>query len=276
MTDIAQRPAPGPLAAVEPWELVSAGYTDEMPNVMLPFARQALALADLGPTAEVLDVATGPGTLALEIAPRVKRVDAVDFSPAMLEQLERRRRVLRIENVHARQADGQALPFSEGSFDAAFSMFGLMFFPDRDKGFSELHRTLRPGGVAVVSSWAPMAESPLMIAMFGALRAADPSRPAPQTNPFNLENPEVFAKELGAAGFRDVRIERRTVAVEITDTAAWWDLLARASAPLALLQKRLGAEEWQRQSAVAKAWLAREIPTPRSLSTTAFLGFGRR
>jgi ubiquinone/menaquinone biosynthesis C-methylase UbiE len=261
---------------VEPWELVSVGYTDEMPNVMLPFARQALALADLSPTSEVLDVATGPGTLALEIAPRVKRVDALDFSPAMLEQLERRRRELRIENVHARQADGQALPFPDRSFDAAFSMFGLMFFPDRDKGFSELHRTLRPGGVAVVSSWAPVAESPLMIAMFGALRAADPSRPAPQTNPFNLENPDVFAKELSAAGFCDVRIERRTVAVEITDPAGWWDLLTRASAPLALLQKRLGPEEWQSQSAIAKAWLAREIPSPRSLSTTAFLGFGRR
>jgi ubiquinone/menaquinone biosynthesis C-methylase UbiE len=255
---------------------VSAGYTDELPNVMLPFARHALALAELAPGAELLDVATGPGTLALEAAPHVKRVDAVDFSPAMLEQLERRRRELRIENVHPHRADGQALPFREQSFDAAFSMFGLMFFPERDKGFSELHRTLRPGGLAVVSSWAPVAESPLMLAMFGALRAADPSRPAPQTNPFSLENPDLFSQELRAAGFRDVRIERRTVSVEISDPASWWDLLARASAPLVLLQKRLGPEEWQRQSAVAKAWLAREIPTSRSLTTTAFLGFGRR
>ena len=60
-------------------------------------------------------MATGPGTLALEIASRVQRVDAVDFSPAMLAQLERRRRELRIENVHARQADGQALPFPDQS-----------------------------------------------------------------------------------------------------------------------------------------------------------------
>src|SRR5262245_1905727 len=102
------RPAPGPLAVPEPWDLVSAGYAAESSGLMLPFSRQALALAALAPTATVLDVATGPGVLALEVAPRVKRVDAVDFSPAMLAELERNRRELGIENVFAQLADGQA------------------------------------------------------------------------------------------------------------------------------------------------------------------------
>ena len=270
------RPAPGPLSVVEPWDLVSEGYTLESSNVMLSFARHAISLADPAPSAQVLDVATGPGVLALELAPRVARVDAVDFSPAMLEQFELQRRARGIENACARLADGQALPFADASFDAAFSMFGLMFFPDRSQGFSELYRTLRPGGVAVVSSWAPVDQSSLMTLMFGALRAADPSRAAPQRNPLNLENPDVFAKELQAAGFRDVRVEPRTHSLLIEDPLLWWEVLCKASAPLAMLKQRLGPNEWQRQSELARAYLADEIESPRTLSTTAYLGFGRR
>jgi ubiquinone/menaquinone biosynthesis C-methylase UbiE len=243
---------------------------------MLPFTRRALALAALSSMAEVLDVATGPGVLALEIAPRVKRVDAVDFSPAMLAQLEHKRRALGIENVFAQVADGQALPFADQSFDAAFSMFGLMFFPDRNRGFSELWRTLRPGGIAVVSSWAPVDQSPLMSLMFGALRVADPSRAAPQTNLLNLENPAVFVRELELAGFRDVRVEPCTHGVQVESAEHWWELMTRASAPLVLLKRKLGEQEWERQSRLAKAYVAAQVPSPRVLTTTAYLGFGRR
>ena len=270
------KPAPGPLSVVGPWDLVSAGYAAESASIMLPFSRLAVELAQPAPGAHVLDVATGPGVLALDLAPRVARVDAVDFSPAMLEQLEQRRRALGIENVFAQVADGQALPFPDGSFDVAFSMFGLMFFPDRARGFAELHRTLKPGGVAVVSSWAPVEQSPLMIHMFGALRAADPTRAAPQTNLLNLENPEVFVRELQQAGFRDVRVEPRTCSVEVRDPAELWAALVRGSAPLAMLKQRLGPAEWERQAAQARAYLAEQLSTPSTLSTTAYLGFGRR
>ncbi|MEY2936700.1 MAG: Demethylmenaquinone methyltransferase, partial [Pseudomonadota bacterium] len=218
----------------------------------------------------------GPGVLALELAPRVARVDAVDFSPAMLAELEQQRQARGIENVFAQVADGQALPFADASFDVAFSMFGLMFFPDRKRGFAELYRTLKPGGVAVVSSWAPVEQSSLMILMFGALRAADPTRAAPQTNLLNLENPELFERELKQAGFRDVRVEPHTHSMEVRDPSAWWESLVRGGAPMALLKQRLGPAEWERQSQLAQAYLAEQIQAPRTLSTTAYLGFGRR
>jgi SAM-dependent methyltransferase len=178
--------------------------------------------------------------------------------------------------VFAQVADGQALPFADASFDVAFSMFGLMFFPDRKRGFAELYRTLKPGGVAVVSSWAPVEQSSLMILMFGALRAADPTRAAPQTNLLNLENPELFERELKQAGFRDVRVEPHTHSMEVRDPSAWWESLVRGGAPMALLKQRLGPAEWERQSQLAQAYLAEQIQAPRTLSTTAYLGFGRR
>ena len=270
------RPAPGPLSVSEPWDMVSEGYAREGVQVMLPFTRYAIELARPSRTAHVLDVATGPGILALELAPQVARVDAVDFAPKMLAQLERQRSALGLENIHVQKADGQALPFPEQSFDAAFSMFGLMFFPDRERGFAELHRVLRPGGVAVVSSWAPVDQSPLMTLMFGALRVADPSRAAPQTNWLSLENPEVFVRELSGAGFRDVSVKPYTHLLPIEGAEQFWDVTTRASAPLVLLKNRLGPAEWARQSELALAYLKENIQGPTTLGTTAYLGFGRR
>lgn len=271
------RPAPGPLSVSEPWDLVSKGYANEVASIMLPFARDAIQLAQPSASARVLDVATGPGTLAFELAPRVARVDAVDFSRAMLDELEARRATSSgLDNVFASVADGQALPFEDACFDAVFSMFGLMFFPDRSRGFAEAARVLRPGGVVVVSSWAPVAQSPLMMLMFGALRAADPSRPAPQTNLLSLENPELFARELEGAGLEDVSVTPYTHGVRVEDADGYWSSMSRASAPIVMLKNRLGAEEWERQSRLARAYIAEHLTEPRELTTTAYLGLGRR
>lgn len=270
------RPPPGPLSVREPWDRVSAGYAEDATSVMLPFTRDAIALAKPSPEARVLDVATGPGILALEVAPAVARVDALDFSAGMLERLEAKRRALNIDNVFAREGDGQALPYEAASFDAAFSMFGLMFFPDRLEGFRELFRVLRSGGVAVVSSWAPVDQSPFMQLMFGALCAADPTRAAPRTNLASLENPELFSREFAAAGFSDVRVAPYTHAIRVESAEDYWESMSRASAPIVMLRHRLGAEEWKRQSAVARAYLAERIQGPCDLTTTAYLGFGRR
>ena len=269
-------PPPGPLAVSGPWDLVSAGYAAEAQHLMLPFSKDAIELLAPERTARVIDVAAGSGTLALELAPRVARVDAVDFSGGMLEKLEETRKARGLENVVTGRADGQALPFADATFDAGFSMFGLMFFPDRKQGFRELHRVLKPGAKAVVSSWAPVAESPLMILMFGALCAADPSRAAPQTNLLSLENPDLFKQEMSEAGFQNVEIRRATHALHVPDAETFWGGVTRGSAPIALLKQRLGPDEWLRQSEVALAYLREQIPAPREFATTAHLGVGTR
>lgn len=268
---------PNPLSNVEPWDLVASGYAAEAGAMMGPFSARALELAALGAEAVVLDVAAGPGTLTLLAAPRVARVQAVDFAPAMVEELERALAEQGIPNVQVEVGDGQALRFDERSFDAGFSMFGLMFFPERARGFRELFRVLKPGGVAVVSSWAPVDESSLMTLMFGALRAADPSRPAPQRDLLSLENPELFAEELSQAGFTDVAVHAHRVEYPAVGADELWERMCRSSAPLLLLRKKLGEAVWAEQARVARTYVRERLaadPTP--LSTKAFLGLGRR
>src|SRR6187431_1992602 len=189
---------PSPFATPLPWNLVASGYSSERALVMEPFSLRAmervaeLVPAALGPGGRVVDVAAGPGTLSLPLAARGAEVEAIDFSKEMLAELTRLASEQGLSNLHAREGDGMALPYEDNSFDAGFSLFGLMFFPDRPRGFAELHRVLRPGGVALVSSWVSAELSPLMRLMFGALAAADPNMPPVLPNLSSLENPVVF------------------------------------------------------------------------------------
>jgi SAM-dependent methyltransferase len=269
---------PNPLSGMEPWNLVASGYAAEAVQLMQPFAARAVELAELRADAVVLDVATGPGTLALHVAPSVRRVHAVDFAPEMLAELERAAASRGIRNVEARVADGQALPFEDDRFDAAFSMFGLMFFPDRGRGFRELFRVLKPGGVAVVSSWAPVDESSLMTLMFGAIRAADPSRPAPQKDLLSLENPELFAQELEQAGFAGATVHPHSFEFPVLPAETLWDSMVRSSAPILLLRRKLGEQVWADQTEIALAYLRERLAelSGATLGTKAFLGVGRK
>ncbi len=268
----------GPLAVPEPWDLVSKGYAEEASYLMRIFSLRAIEILNPEASARVIDVAAGPGTLTLELAPRVASIDAIDFAAAMIEELNTALSARNLDNVTTRVADGQALPFEENRFDYGFSMFGLMFFPDRPRGYLELLRVLKPGGRALVSSWAPLMDSSLMRAMFGAIHEVDPSVPFPQRDPLGLENPEILASELSAAGFRDVAVESVTRSISVAGSAEeLWQRMSRSSAPLVLLRRRLGEDDWQRGSERARAFLERYVrENPGELSTTALLGYGTK
>jgi ubiquinone/menaquinone biosynthesis C-methylase UbiE len=271
------------LAVPEPWDLVAEGYSAEVDLIMRPVSLEALRrVAQKSPQAisaqaKVVDVAAGPGTLTFELAQRVAEVDALDFSENMLSELRHGLLQRNIANVRAVQGDGMALPYPDASFDAGFSMFGLMFFPDRLKGFRELLRVLKPGGIATVSSWGPLDISPAVDLMFGALRAADPNMPPPQRNLFSLENAELFEEELKKAGFVDVTVEPYEQLVKIDTANDYWYLMTKSTAPCVMMRRRLGEEEWLRRSELARAYLEKAFPEARErLFTTAYLGFGRK
>lgn len=266
-----------PFSEKEPWDAVAEGYAAESHWVMGPYSERALELAGPGEQAVIADVAAGPGTLSLMAAPNVARVHALDFSERMLGELAAKARKLGLENVEIHHGDGQALPFPANTFDAAFSMFGLMFFPDRPKGYAELLRVLKPGGTAVVSSWADVNQSSLMTIMFGALRAADPTRPEPKYDPLSLENPEVLAQEMRDAGFVEVEVHGHVTQVDAPSADVLWDAFVRSSAPMLVLRKKLGEAEWAVQAHKARAFIEERLAgTPGQLDTKGWLGVGRK
>ena len=265
---------PNVMSTPLPWELVAQGYAAEAAFVMQPFSLRAAEYLAPSASARVLDVAAGPGTLALRLAPSVREVIAVDFSKQMISELQQAAAKLGLKNLTAQVADGERLPFGEAEFDAAFSLFGLMFFPDRGRGFAELLRVLKPGAGAVVSSWAPVRESSLMRTVFGALAAADPDFPAPKPDPAGLENPDVLAAEMRAGGFERVRIEAVKHTLPRASADDLWARVARSFAPLVLMRSRLGEPEWQRREAIIRSYLAVAVEREPELSTTARLAVG--
>ncbi|MBF6129215.1 class I SAM-dependent methyltransferase [Nocardia brasiliensis] len=265
-----------PLAVAEPWDLVADGYAEFAPALMQPFSDRALEFASLTTASQVIDVAAGTGLLSLLAAPQVARVHAIDFSEPMLARLNAAARAGGLTNIETKVGDGQDLPYESDRFDAGFSMFGLMFFPERAKGFGELFRVLRPGGTAVVSSWAPVVESPLMRLMFGAIAAADPSIQEPQPDYLGLENPEIFETEMRRAGFEAVSIQRHSTALAYADAEQLWDTMVRSSAPLTLMRRNVGEREWTERVSLMKSYLAANYRPNQPLSTTAFLGIGHK
>jgi ubiquinone/menaquinone biosynthesis C-methylase UbiE len=147
---------PNMLSAIEPWDLVANGYAETTMQMLAHFADEAIAASRLKPGAVILDVACGPGTLALMVAREGGEVRGIDFSVPMLDIFRQHVERTGLKNISIRHGDAQELPYADNTFDAAFSMFGLMFFPDRRKGCAEIYRTLKPGGTIAATSWAPI------------------------------------------------------------------------------------------------------------------------
>jgi demethylmenaquinone methyltransferase/2-methoxy-6-polyprenyl-1,4-benzoquinol methylase len=151
--------APGTLQEIQVEAMFDriAGIYDRLNSVMTAglhheWRRRAADLAAVGPGDRVLDVATGTGDLALELATRVGpsgEVIGSDFSEGMLE-LARVKAQRAAASVRFEHGNALALPYPDGSFDAATVGFGARNFSDLRQGLSEMARVVRPGGHVVV------------------------------------------------------------------------------------------------------------------------------
>ena len=109
---------------------------------------------DLNAGSQVLDVAAGNGNATLAAARRFCNVVSTDYVPALLEK-GRERAIAERLAVEFRTADAENLPFTDGEFDVAMSVFGVMFTPDHPRAAQELTRVTRPGGLIGLANWTP-------------------------------------------------------------------------------------------------------------------------
>ena len=154
----------------------------------------------------VLDVAAGDGNAAVEAARAGADVVASDFAPLQVEQGRARTAAegLAIEWV---EADAEELPFEDGSFDAALSVFGAMFAPRPERVAAELFRVVRPGGVVGMANW--RAEG-FQAGFFDILRRYRPPEPegVPQSA---LWGDEAVVRERFGPHAADLRVEPAAV-----------------------------------------------------------------
>jgi demethylmenaquinone methyltransferase/2-methoxy-6-polyprenyl-1,4-benzoquinol methylase len=195
-----------------------ASFYDVMNGVMTAglhhrWRARAADLAAVGPGDRVLDVATGTGDLAIELASRVApggEVVGTDFSERMLELARAKAPGLRFEWGNA-----QDLPYAEGEFAAATVGFGARNFDDLDRGLAEMARVVRPGGRVVVLEITTPARPPLstfyrlwfdrVVPLIGRV-AGDPDAYAYLPNSVKrFPGPEGLAAAMAHAGLTDIR-----------------------------------------------------------------------
>jgi ubiquinone/menaquinone biosynthesis C-methylase UbiE len=102
----------------------------------------------------VLDVAAGNGNVTLAAARRGGEVTSTDYVPALLER-GRARAAAEGLSIVMQEADAEALPFANNSFDVVVSTFGVMFTANHEKAAAEMIRVCKPGGKIGMANWTP-------------------------------------------------------------------------------------------------------------------------
>jgi len=244
----AQTPAPTDLTAVKTRQqgAWASGDYAIVGTTLQIVGEQLCEAMDLRPGSRVLDVAAGNGNMTLAAARRWCRVTSTDFVPALLERGRERAAAERLD-IAFQQADAEALPFADGSFDAVVSTFGVMFTPDQDKAAAELLRVCRPGGMIGMANWTPGG-------MIGKLfKVIGKHLPPPAgVRPASLWGTEARIAEMFGKQADDIGIERRTFAFRYLSTQHWLDVFKTYYGPTL---KAFGALEPAAQAALAKDML---------------------
>jgi ubiquinone/menaquinone biosynthesis C-methylase UbiE len=128
---------------------------DAGPGCFAHFGRRLAEVADINAGARVLDIASGRGAVLFPVAERVGvggEVVGIDLAEAMAHatNAEAASRGL---NARVSVMDAEELTFPDGFFDCVTCGFGIMFFPDQDRGLAQMRRVLKPGGCLAISTW---------------------------------------------------------------------------------------------------------------------------
>src|SRR5262245_53622513 len=222
-------------AAASLWGQGGRAYDDISFAISDALAHAAQRLS-AEPEEQVLDLATGTGWSARNVARSGAHVTGVDISPELLAAAQELsahvRPVIRFE-----LADAERLPFADRHFDGVISTFGVIFAQDQEQAARELGRVIRKGGRLVLATWAPSGS----VANFFALIARHSNAPPPAVSPLAWGEPRHVQSLLG----RDfgVTFESGVNHAYHPDTTQIWEKYAHGFGPLRQLIASLrGAE----------------------------------
>lgn len=241
------------LVAAEKWKAQSAAMGRAATNALVEYSRPQ-------PGMSVLDLAAGTGEPGITLAHRVEpagHVTAVDLSRDLLDIAASRASERGLANFSVQQADVQALPFSDNSFDLAASRFGVMFFADTGKALREARRVLKPAARACFLAWGPFENQPYFSPLVIVMKHVGGSLiPAGGEDPFLFAKTGSLSAQLRNAGFDPIDEQSRMV------PWAWpgpveevWEYQRSVSAPFRALLDRVPADKWDAINAEVHASL---------------------
>jgi SAM-dependent methyltransferase len=227
MASVETAPSPS-LAAVKSKQQAawSAGNYAVVGTTLQIVGEMLCEAVDLRAGQTVLDVAAGNGNASLAAARRWAEVTASDYVPALLDRAHARAQADGLE-IALREADAEALPFADASFDVVLSTFGVMFTPDQEKAASELLRVCKPGGRIGLANWTPAGFIGRLFRIIGGYIP-----PAPGVRSPALWGTEARLGELFGAGAERVAATPRQFAFRYRSAAHWLEVFRTFYGPL--------------------------------------------
>ena len=206
--------------------------------------RALIQAARVKPGMHVLDLATGPGDPAITLADAVGpdgHVTATDLSPGMVAAAAANAKLGGMTNMSFAEADMEALPFTDGMFDAITCRFGIMFCPNTEQALSEVLRVLKPGGRAAFVVWGPPFEQGFisttmkLCAKYTSLPECELGAP----NAFNFAKTGKLSALMERTRFQQVQEGYQAVVMPWEGSAEeYWQYVSETATPLReMLQK---------------------------------------
>ena len=181
---------------------------------------------DLRSGARVLDVAAGNGNATLAAARRWGDVVSTDYVASLLEAA-RTRALAEGHKIQFQEADAEALPFADASFDVVLSVFGVMFTPDQEQAARELARVCKPGGRIGLANWTP---DSFIGQVFKTIGKYVP--PAPGVKSPALWGTQLRLEELFGSDVRAIRAISRDFAFRYRSAQHWLEVFRSYYGPM--------------------------------------------
>jgi len=187
--------------------------------------RALLTAARIQPGHTVLDLASGAGNPALEIARHLGGrgcVVASDLVPAMLAGAARRAAAESLSGLRFSAAEAQGLPFRDASFDALVCRFGMMFCSRPEDALLEARRVLKPGGCAALLVWGPFEENTMFRVLYSSVAHVLGEPVVSTPLPFRFGSPDSLAAPMRSAGFTNVEERLLRFGATISADRPFW------------------------------------------------------
>jgi SAM-dependent methyltransferase len=243
------------------------------PIIFVDYAADLARRAAACSPARVLETAAGTGIVTRQLRdllPAGVRLTATDLNPPMLELARAKFRP--DEDVDFRPADAAALTFPDDGFDAVVCQFGVMFFPDKDRSYREIHRVLAPGGRYLFSVWDAHRYNHFGSIVHEAVGSFFPTDP-PQFYkvPFSYHQIDPIKESLIDAGFMDINIAVLRLEKEIPDTALFAQGIVYGNPLIDQIRSRGGVDPDRVVDAVAQTLRAEFGSDPGRMTLQAII-----
>ncbi len=236
-------------------------YDQELgPVLFAGFAADMAARVAAPAPARVLEIAAGTGIVTRQLRDRLTAdadLLATDLNDAMLDAA--RQKFGSDERVRFRHADATTLPFADTAFDAVVCQFGVMFFPDKERSYREVHRVLAPGGGYWFSVWDSHRHNRFARLVHETITGFfDVDPPQFYRVPFGYHSIDQIRESLAQAGFTGLDVAVLRIDQDVPDVGSFARGLVHGNPVVDQIRSRGGVEPNRVVTAIAEA-LRREF-----------------